>query len=694
MRKILLATTLLSIAISEDILVEKNSRLTTWIREKQFPSKRLKRASRDDILSELEDVPNYDNADRQFLRISDPQFIKEPMQPPPVIRRSDLMRISQNDPLPFDKSKLDDIKPKILISIGVQDNSAAGSSQEEYSTRKNYRKHIQDWQMQQPFYVEEPYWIDINTDYTEGSAQHPEGGDPYIMSRGKKFRIKSPDKEKTMKDYEELLDYTSKNKRLSTKNRVRRSVGTTAEGLQGDSVADKRRNREEETRRYNLLRDFDGVHISKVASIQARSPDEESSKTDESGDENAEKRKNIPVNPAHDIFVEELEMDKSRNSMKESPYDRKFVKGNQVTANDTLITSSVEEERKIERKEIPSYMESDNDETIKVGKRSHSHKNHFVIGTNNENERYGIFVKRHGKGRNRKIDWINADYDHRRTDNIDRKKTTMLERMRLRDGHLDRIENFSTYGDFFIPSRGKKPLSESDDLDRKDTKPSKSSAGRWEDLSSIQRYAQREESESDKREVDEAMEDESGTDQNETRSTDARLMTKPDSKSFSGIRTHANYREKRNTYDTRSDLWKDALLRNIEREIVESTYLRPRDKHSNVLDLQNHLSTDPFFIMRGKKASHELPDAVSSVTERRNDMDDVARAIHYSIEENLLKMLLMERSKCNEQYCDIDVSRPLRDKPVFRNRRNPLDNLLKYDPYVIIRGKRAKLDNF
>lgn len=57
-----------------------------WIREKQFPGKRPKRASRDDILSELEDVPNYDDDDRQFPRISDPQFIKEPMQPPLVIR--------------------------------------------------------------------------------------------------------------------------------------------------------------------------------------------------------------------------------------------------------------------------------------------------------------------------------------------------------------------------------------------------------------------------------------------------------------------------------------------------------------------------------------------------------------------------------------------------------------------------------
>lgn len=602
------------------------------------------------------------------------------------------MRFSQDDPLPSDKSKLD--KPTVLISIDIQDKSAAGGSQKECSTRKNYRKHTQNWQMQQPLYIEEPHWIDIDTDYTEGSARQPEGGDPYIMSRGKKFRIKSPDKlEKTIEDYEEFLDYT-KSKRLSTKNRVRRSVGTAAERLQGDSVGDERCDQEEETKRYSLLRDLDGVHINKV---QAKSPDRKSSKADESGDENAEKRKNTLTNPARDIFAEGFEMDKLRNSTKELSYGRKFTKENRATANDTLITSSAKEERKIQREEVPSYMASGVDETVEVGKRSHSHKNHFATGTNKGNERApenGIFVKGHGKRGNRKIGWINADYEG----NIDRKKTTMFERMHLRDGYLDKIENFSTYGDFFIPSRGKKPFGESDDPDKvKDTKPSRSSAGRWEDSSSVLRYAQREESGSEKREVDEAKEDasESGVDQDDTRSTDARLMTKSGSKSSSGMRTRTSYREKRNTYDTRSDLRKDALLRSIEREIVESAYLRPRDKHGDILDLQNHLSTDPFFIMRGKKASHELSDAVSSVTERRNDMDDVARAIHYSIEENLLKMLLTERFKCNEQYCDTDASRPLRDKPMLRNRRDPLDNLLsKYDPFVIIRGKKAKPDNF
>lgn len=586
------------------------------------------------------------------------------------------MRFSQVRPLASDKSKLNNAKPTVMISIGIQDKNAADDSHKECPTRK----HNQNWNIQQPFYVEEPYWIDINPDYTNGD-QYPERDDPYIMSRGKKFKIKSSDKplEKPIEDYEEFLDYTSKSKRLSTKNRVHRSVETSAQEPQSVEV-DERRNQEEETRRYNRLWDPDKVE----------NPDEEPSATGERpGDENAEKKKKATItDPVRGILVHGFETHKSRNSAKESLYSRKFATRNRTIANDTLSASSLEEKRKMQHEEIPSYIES-GDETVKIGKRSHSRGGHFAINTNKGRKRglgNGILVRGHDKRGSPKISWISTDYK----DNIDRKKTTTFEQTRLRDNYFDKIENFSTYGDLFIPSRGKKPLGESENLNKRATRPSRSSAERWEDSSSAQDYAQREEPESEEREAEDMSELE--TDKDDSRLTDARLATKPDSKSFFRMRNH-NYREKRNAYEAQPELREEALLRSIEQGIAESAeaYLKPRDKHGNLLDLGD-LSTDPFFIMRGKKASREL---ANSVTERRDDMDDVARAVHYSIEENLLKMLLTEKPKCNKQYCNVDTNLSLRGKPVLRNRRDPLDNLLsKYDPFVIIRGKRTQADNF
>lgn len=575
------------------------------------------------------------------------------------------MRFSQVGP--SDKSK-----PTVLISIGIQGKDAAGGSQDECSrTRKTYCKHSQDWQMQQPLYVEEPQWIEVDIDHRDSLTRHPKNVDPYIMSRGKKFRIKNPEKlEKTVEDYEEFLDYTARSKRLSTENRVRRSVEMTAEGFQGDAV-DEKRDREEVTSRYNLFRGLDGGYENKISLARGGSQeDEDSSKIDGRFDEKG--KKNVLAKPVRGIFIDRFEMNKSRNSG--LLRGRVFSQRDRVAANDTLITGPVEEERKMQHEDIPSYIESGDDDEI--GQRFHGRTNYFAVGANKGNEMMslenGIFVRPYGKRGNRKLAWTHADYE----DNIDRKKSSAAFERTRDDAYLQKLDNFSAYGDLFIPSRGKKPFDEG----KKNARPSRSFAERWKN------YVHRAE--------EKAKDHESRTNKDDARSTDPWSTNKP----MSSSRMSSNYRSKRNIYEiTPENLREDALLKIIEQEIAEKSvepYLKPRDKH-DILDLQNHLSTDPFFIMRGKKASVEPADAVNTATERQNQIDDVIRAIRYSTEEDPLKMLLTERTKCNEEYCDVNASRSLKGKPVLRNRRNSLDKLLrKYDPFVIIRGKKAKSGYF
>jgi hypothetical protein len=104
-------------------------------------------------------------------------------------------------------------KPTLLISIGIREGTKTpGDAQENCPTKKNYRKHNQAWQLQQPFYVEEPRWIEIDSDYMDAPSRRVNGGDPYILSRGKKiFWLKDPEQaSKIAEDYDEFPDYPSK----------------------------------------------------------------------------------------------------------------------------------------------------------------------------------------------------------------------------------------------------------------------------------------------------------------------------------------------------------------------------------------------------------------------------------------------------------------------------------------------------
>ncbi|XP_020300434.1 uncharacterized protein LOC109864040 [Pseudomyrmex gracilis] len=260
MRKILLATTLLSIVMCENILLENHPRSKElWIRNNQFWSKKLKQAPQNDFSSKLEEFLNR-NDDKQLSRMLETRFISEPRKfPVTIIRRSDSTQFSQDDLLPFDKSKLKRIKPAILISIGIQEEEtkAGDSSKEDCSMKKGHRKHNHSWQIQKPFYVEEPKWISIDPEYIDGTTRRLDDADPYILSRGKKiFRLKDPKQmDKLIEDNEEFFDYLSRNKRSSTKYRAKRFV-ETSENFRSNAV-DQKNNRKEKINHYGFFQSID-----------------------------------------------------------------------------------------------------------------------------------------------------------------------------------------------------------------------------------------------------------------------------------------------------------------------------------------------------------------------------------------------------------------------------------------------------
>ncbi|CAD1480198.1 unnamed protein product, partial [Heterotrigona itama] len=56
------------------------------------------------------------------------------------------------------------------------------------NSKRRYHRRQLSWKLQNPFYVEEPNWVEINNDGRENHSRHNlETVDPYIISRGKKF---------------------------------------------------------------------------------------------------------------------------------------------------------------------------------------------------------------------------------------------------------------------------------------------------------------------------------------------------------------------------------------------------------------------------------------------------------------------------------------------------------------------------
>lgn len=565
-----------------------------------------------------------------------------------------MAQISEDD-LSFDKSKFDSTKPRVLISIGIKEEKDAGNNlQQDCSKRKNYCKHNQGWLTQQPFYVEEPTWVDIDIDYID-SSQRVDNGDPYILTRGKKiYRIKDNQEQmgKIIEDYEATLGYPS-NKKLLIKNRTRRSVKTN-EGFQ-DKIADIKSNEIKERNNY----DFQDVNNTVIMEIGNR---EKPSKIDKILEE-VEKPKDTS-----NVFIKKYE--KNLNNLAKN-VEFKFTKQNKIFTNG-IMKDFTEQKQKIQREDIPNDIENDSSKLGKI-ERFNNSKSYFVTNINKRNKR-SVLLKSQELGTRKKREIYEIDTNSKK----DVKKNETYEEMKT-EVYVDKLNNPVTPDNLLILSRHKDSFyNKIKSLNKQDHNESMEKT--WNTLY----YAYRKKLESEKEAKNE--EDRFEINKDNIRTTDLQLTDESNSKN-SEIKT-SNYREKRNVCkacQTKLQLQQDEWLKDFEKKIHESLSLERRDKHRDILE---RLS-EPYIIARGKKASQDFGKDVLSSILNSQDMDDEDRTkiMSLPVVESLLKMLLMETSRCNNGNCDINVNQLTRLSP--RNRRGTLDEIFAaYDPYYVARGKR------
>lgn len=448
-----------------------------------------------------------------------------------------------------------------MISIGIQEEKKASENfQNDCSAKKNYhRKHNQDWQLQEPFYVEEPKWVEIDPEYSDSSRRL--NSDPYILTRGKKiFRIKDPEQgDKTVEDYE-FFDYSSKSKMSPVKSRGKRFAEINKKYQ--DST-------EKEINHHNSLHRGTNVDINNTDMIKA---------------ENRDKLKNLT-----------------------NKSSRKFATKSHISADDAIITNFVDQEPKTQR-------ENDNIanhySTADEGKKFND-KSHFANGTNKRNKRSALlknkkFSESPKNHKTYEIEWVDVNSEK----SAEKNGTAVFKENKV---YIDKSDDLNTYGEPFILSRGKN----SPDREGRTGSNKNDAEEFWKHKYS---YAHRKKLESEEEASNEM--NKSKADNDDAGTTDSQSADKFASKTF-GIKNYPNNREKRNACENckmgsrfQEELW----WKNIEKKIQDSLSLERRDKHSDILESLKSL-TEPYIISRGKKALHEFKDNFRML-KLRNENDE------------------------------------------------------------------------
>lgn len=575
--------------------------------------------------------------------------------------------------LSSDKSKLDSVKPAVLISIDIQEGEDINdNSQKDCSRIKDHRKQNHRWQIQQPFYVDEPRWINIYPD-RDGSSQHLNNVDPYILSRGKKIFTKDTEQaKKTVEDYEDFPNkYPSRNKRSSTKSRVRRSV-VMSEKSHNNTINDNQENQKKEMNYYNFLQDTD------LNNTITKNQDKKSYQIDKMS-ENRQSEKDA-TNVIHNIFIKKYQKDKIKNVTERLPYKFKFINQNQISANDEKIINFVEN---MQREDMFNHIKNNSKiAEISQDKKFNNRENFFATNMNKRNKR-SVLLK------NKNFSEIRKKYKTQKIDtnfekNIKKNEIDVYEQK----NNTDKLNDLDMYNDdIFILASIKNLLdNRTKSLNKKDIDHNKPIERPWK----TQYYADREKLESEEESRNEENEPE--INKNDIKVTDSQLTNKSDSES-SRIKNYFNHRKKRSACETCKiePQLQDQWLKDIEIEFQDTTSLERRNKHSDILKDLSLLES--YIISRGKKASHEFKNGIYSTSQSRNVNDaDRIEVTNFDDPKALLRILLMEMSRSNN--CDINVNR-LSNKRSSKEQRGLLDEILTtYDPYYAVRGKRINLDKF
>lgn len=563
--------------------------------------------------------------------------------------------------LSSDKSKLDSAKPRVLISIGIQEEKDAGYDlQENCSTRKNYCK--QNWQIQQPFYVEEPRWVDVDVDYIDSSSI--DNSDPYILTRGKKiYRINDP--EQARKTIEATLDYPNKkllipNKKLLIKSRVRRFTETN-EGSQV-KIADENNRRMKEKNHYDSFEDINR-DANNNAIIGIENTFEKPLKIDKSSEDEQMESTNY-------VFNKKYEKADLKNLTKRSSRD--FTKQNQIFRNnDGTITEFIKQKGKIQREEIFNDTDDSKIEKLDQVKRFNNRKSHFAI--NNINKKFMLLKNRLPKTyKKREI------YDTNFKKNVEKNETETYEQMKNKD-YVEKLNDLSIPDNHLTLSQDKDLINNGiEGLNKIDTDRNKFIEKTWK----LHYRKKLEESEGEAKNKEDKSEI-----NNNIGVTDSQLTNEYNSRNSET--KISNDRQKRNICkdcQITSEFQENEWLKEIEKKIQLS--LERRDKHSDILE---HLSqSEPYIISRGKKRQNfGVEDLFSLSNPRIMNDENRAKIISSPIAESL-KTLLMEMSRYNNDNFNIKANELSNQRLTPRDRRRgTLDEILTtYDPYYVVRGKR------
>ncbi|XP_072759799.1 uncharacterized protein [Anoplolepis gracilipes] len=652
MKKILLATTILSIAMSENILMENYLRpKTAWIRDKPFGNKEIKRAPLNEISSEVEEFSNYDD-DRQRSRISETRFISDSRNLPSLtfMRSPDLALLPQVKLLSSNKPKLDSAKPTVLISIDIQEGKNVNDNSQKDCSRINSRKHNHAWQIQQPFYVDEPKWISIHP----VDSQRLNVADPYILSRGKKiFRIKDTEQtEKMIENYEDFPKYPNKSKR-STKSRVRRSI-VMNEKSQNNIINDNQKDQRKEIN-YNYSQDTDSNNIIMLKGHQ----DKKSYKIDKMSE--GRKSEKDTTSSVHNIFIKKYKNDKIKNVTESLPYKFKFIKQNQILSN---------------------HIRNNNNKIPKVNqdKKFNNWKN-FSVNMNKRNNRSVLLKNKNFSEVYKK--YKTQKFDTTFEENVERNETDMYEQMKTK-ANINKLNDLNIYNDntFILFNNKSRFYNRTENSNKKDIDYNKTIERPWKSQYYMHRkqFENEEEPRSEKNKLE--------IDKNDTEATDSQLMNRFDSDRIGPrIKNYFDHRKKRSPCKscTIEPKLQDQLIKDIERKL-HSLSLERRNKHSDILkDLSLQ---EPFVISRGKKESNEFENSVFSTESESRNADDKDR---FKETEALLSMLLMEMSRCDNSDVNVNC---LPNKRSPRDRRFLEEILTAYDPFYVARGKRINLNKF
>ncbi|XP_066586502.1 uncharacterized protein PF3D7_1120600 [Prorops nasuta] len=580
--------------------------------------------------------PNLDNSQNQNVPQQQPFLFGSPQS---LYLKDDLT----NDIMM--KNILEKQNPILLIAWNLNEPDNRNKDL-ECTSIKCMRRHF-GWKVQEPFYVDEPRFIEISTDYKDSLS--PGLNDPFVASRGKKLQNKRFDSSQD----EFLMNHVRSAESLKNLEISKKSLQDVEKlvGSFDDPFFVSRGKREKEvTKNSDISLKF--LNLEDDPFFVSRGKRERDKTFGKNGDYILEKflGKNDPffvsrgkkkfqnIEPVRNFskFLtgnQIIKYNEKQESMENKFNDKHYTNlisniGRYLEKNDPIYFNGVRGElHKNENENLNKKVDTNIFNYKSRGKRSISEnikKKSEIENKNWPNPLADPFFVTRGKKVSDPINYLSIqnDYLPLKTFNNFRKKSNVPSKGENEKQIDGLIKNFNVDDPFFI-SRGKKNLENFHSPSQKMYDSTRQESSKNKNTSDFKKEMF--ESKNDEefftslylnnkkgpdnynRENIGKFEDQSGEKTN--------VLNDRESSSLSGLNGYKNNREKRNRcknnsclrksgkveeYETEDDLdsENEKLMEEVERVILGSSYVEPRDKHSDLLDILD----ESFIISRGKKS--------------------------------------------------------------------------------------------